>query len=91
MGKKKVATFGGLLQAARLAAGLTLADLARRAGVTPDLIRKLEGGQALEPKLGTACRLALALEVPLLDLCPPVDLTPAEPARPRGRPRKTDN
>jgi transcriptional regulator with XRE-family HTH domain len=48
-------------------AGLTTPQLARRAGITPANLRRIERGQA-EPHWGTARRIAAAVPVPLADL-----------------------
>jgi uncharacterized protein len=50
------------LQRARLAAGLTQAELAARAGTTQSAIARLESG-AVMPTVETLCRLADALEL----------------------------
>jgi transcriptional regulator with XRE-family HTH domain len=63
------ATFGDLLRQYRLAAGLTQAALAERAGLSVHGIQKLERG-ATHPYRDTAQRLELALQ-----------LEPAEQAR----------
>jgi transcriptional regulator with XRE-family HTH domain len=56
------ATFGQRLQAHRLAAGLTLLELAQRSKVFPGSIRSYERG-ASDPRDGTRARLAAALGV----------------------------
>jgi transcriptional regulator with XRE-family HTH domain len=54
--------FGRKLQALRESANLSSADLARRAGVTPQAVAGLEAG-ARKPDWQTACELARALGV----------------------------
>lgn len=48
-------------------AGWTTPQLARRAGITPNNLRRIERGQA-EPHWNTARRIAEAVPVPLADL-----------------------
>ena len=61
--------FGALLSSARQAAGLSQSELARRAGVRPEHISRLEGagrGKAPTPHRSTVEKLADALELPPL-------------------------
>lgn len=51
------------VQELREAAGLSKAELARRAGINERTVRNIESGVYL-PSLDTACKLAKALEVP---------------------------
>jgi uncharacterized protein len=54
---------GRRVKAARRAKGFTAEELARKAGVTENAIRKLESGDTKEPRLSTALRIADALGV----------------------------
>ena len=51
----------------RVAAGLSKAELARRAGINERTVRKIEGGEH-SPSITTAVKLADALGVPFLEL-----------------------
>jgi transcriptional regulator with XRE-family HTH domain len=57
-------TFGGHLRALRGVAGLSRAELARRAGVPASTLRNWEGDRGF-PALPAALRLAAALGVPV--------------------------
>lgn len=59
--------YGDLLKQARLEAGLTQADLAKRMGVTPQYISQYETGKR-RPKYETIKKIAYALEISLADL-----------------------
>jgi transcriptional regulator with XRE-family HTH domain len=88
MGKADL--FAGRLRELRTAAGLSLKDLAERAGITPDAIVKLESGNR-KPGWETVIDLADALGVECTAfLQEPATGQPADGAfgRPRGRPRK---
>jgi DNA-binding XRE family transcriptional regulator len=52
-------------------AGLSKAELARRAGVNERTIRNIENGTHKQPSLDTAIALAKALEVPFQALLTP--------------------
>jgi transcriptional regulator with XRE-family HTH domain len=83
-------TFAGRLRELRETAGLTTYALAKKCGLTKQALYRLEQGDS-EPTWQTVQLLAAALGVDCRsfidpDLQPP----PQEPARPRGRPRKTD-
>jgi putative transcriptional regulator len=54
----------------REAAGLTQAQLAKRAGVDEKTVRKVESGKHL-PSLSTAMKIAAALGVPITALLEP--------------------
>jgi transcriptional regulator with XRE-family HTH domain len=56
--------FGPLLRQHRLAAGLSQAELAERAGLSPDGIRALEAGRRSTPRPYTVRALAEALALP---------------------------
>jgi len=59
--------------------GLTQEQLAERAGISPDVVRKLEQGRRSGTKLATLNALARGLDVRTSDLLTPdVDLDPAE-------------
>jgi transcriptional regulator with XRE-family HTH domain len=65
-------TFAARLGAARLGAGVSWGELARRAGLSRDGVRRLARGER-EPTFVNACRLADALGVPVGDLRPARD------------------
>jgi transcriptional regulator with XRE-family HTH domain len=84
-------SFGEHLRGLREAAGLSRADLARKAVVPASTLRHWEGGRGM-PGLPALLRLAEALGVRVERFAGGVDdpepeETPA-PKRPRGRPRK---
>lgn len=56
------------LSIARSRAGLTQAELARRAGVPQSVVSDLENGKTLYPRLDTAMALAKALGCTIDDL-----------------------
>lgn len=75
---------GSLLRRARKAAGLTQAELARRAGVTQSVISAYEAGRR-EPAVSTLSRLVEATGATLrLDIGPHQAESPRLPATPRG-------
>ncbi|WP_267244027.1 helix-turn-helix domain-containing protein [Streptomyces sp. PR69] len=43
-------------------------ELARRAGIDPAVVLRLESGHARQPEIGTLSSLASALEIPLVDM-----------------------
>ena len=55
---------GAQVRALRLALGMTIADLAQAAGLSPGMLSKVENGQT-SPSLGTLSALAGALNMPL--------------------------
>lgn len=57
------------LRRSRLAAGMTQAELARAAGVSPSTISRLETGAANRIYVDTMLTLAAALNVPAAPLC----------------------
>ena len=59
--------FGTRLRELRVAAGLTQAELAERAGVSVNFISLVERGLK-SPTLSTMERLAAALKVPIIEL-----------------------
>lgn len=63
---------GARIRARRLAAGLSAAALALRAGVTENAIRKIESGNSKEPRFSTGLRIAAALGIEANDLLEPV-------------------
>ena len=63
------ATFGSLLRAARLAAGLSQADLSQRSGLPKPTLSRYENGHVL-PSLLTLRKLADALRVGESSLLP---------------------
>jgi transcriptional regulator with XRE-family HTH domain len=69
-------SFGDHLRALREAAGLSRADLARKAGVPASTLRNWEAGRGF-PELPACLRLAEALGVPVERLAEGVD-DPAE-------------
>jgi transcriptional regulator with XRE-family HTH domain len=57
---------GAALRAAR--AGRRLVEVALAAGISPETLRKIEGGRLPAPAFGTVVGLSQALDVPLSDL-----------------------
>lgn len=83
-------TFAEKLRAARESAGLSRAELGRRAGLSEDTVCKLERQGGPYPRLDTATLLAHVLGVTLDSLRPEIE-PPNEPARPReSRTRKRE-
>ena len=76
--------FGERLKALRTAAGLTLAQLAERAGMNLHGIAKIESGERPNPGWETVCALAAALGVTPNDFLDSDEPT-AEPERPAPR------
>ncbi len=70
----RTVTSGAHVRAARIAAGLSVAELSRVSGVPPRTIYRVEAGGRRGPHMGTLRRLAAALG------CAPADLlvTPAK-------------
>ena len=62
-------TIGGLIRAARERAGLSQADLARKAGVHLNQMNKYERDRH-EPGVAMLTRIATALDVPVTELVP---------------------
>lgn len=88
-------TFAGRLRELREAAELSQYALARRSGVSKQMLSKLELGER-EPSWVTVQKLAAALGVDCTEFNDPgltvpggAGAEPTEPARPRGRPRKS--
>ncbi len=69
-----VGIFAARLREVRLSRGMTQADLANRAVVTPTYIAKLEGAR-VAPGIDLVARLAKALETSISDLLPDIDTT----------------
>jgi DNA-binding XRE family transcriptional regulator len=82
---RRAAPLGVRLRSLRLAAGLTRADLARRAGVDDTTVSACERGPR-RPWARTVQRLAEALGVPLDELVLPDDLEGLPPPRPPRKP-----
>jgi len=74
---------GAALVYYREQAGWTTPQLARRAGITPANLRRIERGQA-EPHWGTARRIAAAVPVPLADLLAEAERREREGAKDAG-------
>ncbi|MEM9461130.1 MAG: helix-turn-helix domain-containing protein [Myxococcota bacterium] len=68
-----LAHFGRELRIAREARGLTREGLAKRCGLSKATIKKLESGNAFQPRLETLVRLADGLGLTLLELVRCVD------------------
>ena len=49
------------LRAARMAAGMSLAEVAERAGMTKQAVRRIESGVNSNPKIDTLLRIANAV------------------------------
>ncbi len=80
------AWFAGRLRELRLAAGLTQAELAAKAGLTREGITQLETGRR-RPAWETVLVLSEALDAP----CTAFTVAPADPEpRGRGRPPKAE-
>lgn len=56
------------LRALRLSRGLTVEQLATKAGVHPDTLEDLEGSTGRKPRPGTMQKIAGALGVKILDV-----------------------
>lgn len=94
MGKKRkkriehgelVGLFARRLRELRVERGMTQADLARRAGVTPTYLSKLEGAGAA-PGIDLVENLAVALGIGVTDLLPlPAPSDPAAVPREQAR------
>lgn len=83
-------SFAARLIQLRESAGLSQYELAKRAGLTRQTLSRLEMGESV-PTWPTVQLLAVALGVSCEAFTDPNLQPPAEePARPRGRPRKTD-
>jgi transcriptional regulator with XRE-family HTH domain len=80
-------SFGGHLRGLREAAGLSRAELARRAGVPASTLRGWEDDRGF-PELPASLRLAAALGVPVERLAEGVE-DPAEEEAAQERPRRT--
>jgi predicted ATPase/transcriptional regulator with XRE-family HTH domain len=74
------ATFGTLLRAHRLAAGLTQEALAERSGVSPRTIQEVEAGDVY-PRRSTALSLAAALDLSDQDRDALMDVAGSRPGR----------
>lgn len=69
-GARSAHSSGSALARARVAAGLTQAELAAKAQVAKGTISWLESGRSKRPRLGTASPIALALGLTIADLWP---------------------
>ncbi|MEE3852494.1 helix-turn-helix transcriptional regulator [Gordonia sp. LSe1-13] len=67
---------GGVLRECR--ADRTVADVADRAGISPETLRKIESGRLLTPSFATVVALARSLEVPVEMLADVVVGSPVE-------------
>lgn len=65
MKAKKPDTFATRLKSLRLAAGLSVTDLSKAAGVNRTYIHNLEDGRRVDPRLSLLVKLADALGVAL--------------------------
>lgn len=61
-------TIGEALRAARESSGLTMAEAARRAGMTRQQLYSIETGRRADPAWSSVVRLAEVLEVELSDI-----------------------
>src|SRR5262249_6743169 len=88
MAKKKSSSFGSKLKGFRERAGLTLEQLAQKAGMHKFGIAKLERGER-EPSWASVQAIADALGIPLEDF-KNGDVEEEQPPapKPKGRPRK---
>ena len=77
-----VRTLAEQFRAARRQKGLSLADMARRCGLTRPAISRLENGQRLNPTLDTLFRYAAALGLELTLTARALSKAPAAPAEP---------
>lgn len=59
------ADLGRTIRAERRRAGLTQAELARKAGIASNHLSRLESGEKIDPRFATIAKLALALNVSL--------------------------
>ena len=51
----------------RIQKGLSIRQLAERAGISKSHVQRIEGGES-SPTLEVMCRIAKALDVPIMDL-----------------------
>lgn len=77
-------SFGETLKNLREAAGLTQAQLATKAAVPLDTLRRWEQEKHL-PQVDSALRLAKAMGIGVGDLVLAKDFEPEQPKKPRGR------
>ena len=70
-GDKDVSIDRRRLRRRRLAAGLTVTELAARAGCSKGYVSKLENGYPINPEATMLAALAGALECEIADLMPP--------------------
>ena len=66
-------SLGTTIALARAERGINRENLAKRAGLSPEIIQKLEYGSSSNPRLLTLRKIAKALEIPLTDLLPQDD------------------
>ena len=59
------AALGRSIRAERRRAGLTQAELARKASIAPNHLSRLESGEKIDPRFTTIAKLAAALDVSL--------------------------
>jgi transcriptional regulator with XRE-family HTH domain len=60
-----IADLGRSIRAERRRAGLTQAELARKAGIAPNHLSRLESGEKIDPRFATVASLAAALGISL--------------------------
>lgn len=77
---------GQKLRRARLDAGISVREMARRVNVSPSFISQVELGRT-KPSVGTLYSIATELGVPLDDLMPVASAAPAEEQVPAGAAR----
>ena len=74
-------SIGAVLKAARARSGMTQSEVARSAGVTPNIVSRLEAGERATPAFTTVARVAAALGVSLDAIAGAIGVLPAVPDR----------
>lgn len=72
-----LAEFASALRRARDCSGMTQKDLAQKIGVTTNCVSMYENARRM-PSVMMASKLSTALDVPIGDIVPHVDLAPGE-------------
>ena len=65
---RQIITTGEAFKTRRITAGLSIAELAKRSGISVRAIADIEAGRVRRPQMATARRVAAALDVAVTDL-----------------------